>query len=124
VEPSDAERTPAEFFAGSPDGYELFRVVERAVVALGTAEVVVTKSQIAFRRRRGFAFVWRPAQYVKSNVPAVLALALPHEVKSGRFKSVVHPSTRVWMHHLELRHPEQVDAEVLGWLADAYDNGA
>ena len=82
----------------------------------------MTRSQIAFRRRTGFAFVWRPGQYVTSDVPAVLSIALPHEVASDRFKSVVHPSTGVWMHHLELREVGQVDDEVRGWLVEAYDD--
>jgi hypothetical protein len=34
---------------------------------------------------------------------------------------VVHPSPKVWMHHLEIRDPDQVDDEVARWLCDAYD---
>ena len=71
------------------------------------------------RRRRGFAYVWRPGQYVGSDVPAVLSIALPQEVSSERFKSVVHPSPTVWMHHLELDRPADVDDEVVGWLREA-----
>ena len=39
---------------------------------------------------------------------------------SGPFKEVVHPSAGVWMHLLELDDVAQVDAEVVGWLAEAY----
>jgi hypothetical protein len=117
----DAERTPEQFFAGHPRGLAVYAAVARAVEALGPAEVTVTKSQIAVRRRRGFAYVWRPGQYVTSDVPAVLSLALPHELTSARFKQVVHPSARVWMHHLELDDPGQVDDEVCEWLRQAYE---
>jgi hypothetical protein len=51
----------------------------------------------------------------------VLSIPLPAEDKSERFKSVVHPSPKVWMHHLEIRDPGQVDEEVARWLRDAYD---
>lgn len=44
----------------------------------------------------------------------------PHEVASPRWKEVVHPAAHVWMHHLELRTPEEVDEDVVGWLAEAY----
>ena len=88
---------------------------------LGEAEVRVSKSQIAFRARRGFAYVWRPGRYVGDDVPAVLSIPLPAEDKSKCFKSVVHPSPKVWMHHLEIRDPDQVDDEVAKWLRDAYD---
>ena len=115
-------RNPEGFFAGHPDGLLLFAVVQDAVAAIGAAEVRVTKSQIAFRRRKGFAYVWRPKQYVRSAFPAVLSIALPHRVGSDRFKEVVHPSGQLWMHHLELDDPGQIDDEVRGWLSAAYEN--
>ena len=116
--------TPRGFFAGSPAGLALFTAVQNAVAAIGQAEIRVTKSQIAFRRRKGFAYVWRPGQYVKSKVPAVLSIALPDKVASNRFKEVAHPAAKVWLHHLELSDPAEIDAEVRTWLAEAYDVAA
>jgi hypothetical protein len=55
-------------------------------------------------------------------VPAVLSIALSHEVASPRFKSVAHPTPKVWMHHLELSTVAQIDGEVRAWLAEAYDD--
>lgn len=114
--------TPEQFFAGSPTGLSRYRAVAEMISSIGPAEVRVTKSQIAFRRRKGFAFVWRPDRYLTSDVPAVLSIGLPCELHSPRFKEVVHPTARVWMHHIELRDRSEVDAEVRGWLAAAYDN--
>ncbi|MGB7964086.1 MAG: DUF5655 domain-containing protein [Propionicimonas sp.] len=108
------------FFGGSPLGLALYRAVAEAIASIGAADVRVTKSQIAFRRRRAFAYVWRPDRYLKSDVPAVLSIALPHEVPSPRFKQVAHPAPRVWMHHLELRDTAQIDDEVRSWLAAAF----
>jgi hypothetical protein len=51
----------------------------------------------------------------------VLSVALPREVADPRWKEVVHPSPGVWMHHLELHSPAEVDDEVRAWLAEAYD---
>src|SRR4249919_1838002 len=93
------ESTAEGFFAGHPDGLLLFHEVEEAIAELGPTSMRVTKSQIAFRRQKGFAYVWRPAQYLRSQVPAVLSIALGREVGSHRFKSVVNPSPGVWMHH-------------------------
>lgn len=114
--------TPEEFFDGFPDGLSLYQAIAQTIRQIGPATVRVTKSQIAFRRRKGFAFVWRPGQYVRSDVPAVLSLVLPYEIASHRFKSVVHPAAGVWMHHLELRTIDEVDDEVRGWLNEAYRN--
>jgi len=112
--------TPEDHFAGFPRALEVFRAVEHAVATLGDGSVRVTKSQVAFRRRKGFAYLWRPGQYIASDVPAVLSIALPHQITSDRFKEVAHPSSHVWMHHLELREVAEVDDEVRHWLAEAY----
>ena len=117
-------RTGESVFDGCPAGLTLYHAVEDAVATIGKADVRVTKSQIAFRRRKGFAYVWRPRQYVKSEVVAVLSIALPHEVTSDRIKSVAHPSNKVWMHHIELRAVTQIDDEVRAWLAEAYENAS
>jgi hypothetical protein len=112
--------TPSELFAGSPDGLTLYRAIADLATSLGPVDVRVTKSQIALRRRTGFAYVWRPDRYLRTTVPAVLSLALPREVTSARWKEVAHPSSRVWMHHLELRDVADVDQEVAAWLHEAY----
>lgn len=116
----DRERTVEEFFDGAPQGLAIHLAVAEAVASIGPADTRVTRSQIAFRNRRGFAYVWRPDRYVRSEVPAVLSIALSRRLDSERFKSVVQPAPRVWMHHLELSDPGEVDAEVVGWLAEAY----
>jgi Domain of unknown function (DUF5655) len=119
---TDDGPTPESLFAGSPDGLALYRAVADPVAELGEAETRVTKSQIAFRRRKGFAYVWRPRQYVKSEVPAVLSIALPHRLASDRLKEVAHPTAKVWMHHLELGDAAEVDDEVRVWLTEAYEH--
>jgi hypothetical protein len=116
--------TAEDFFLGHEAGLAVYRAVEQAALAMGGVSVRVTKSQIAFRRRRAFAYVWRPGQYVRNPVPAVLSIALPHRSASTRFKSVVHPSPRVWMHHLELTSAADVDDEVRDWLLDAHGHAA
>ena len=118
----DDELTPESIFQDFPEGLVLYCAVADAVAAIGEAAVRVTKSQIAFRRRKGFAYVWRPGQYLKSDVPAVLSIALPREVASDRFKEVAHPSAKVWMHHLELTNTAQIDDEVRDWLTEAYQS--
>ncbi|WP_460715105.1 DUF5655 domain-containing protein [Nocardioides dilutus] len=112
--------TADELFEGFPETLAIYRVVADAVAGIGEATVAVSKSQVAFKRRRGFAYLWRPGQYVRSDVPAALSIALSHEAGSERWKQVVHPSPRAWMHHLELRTTDEVDDQVRAWLREAY----
>ena len=116
----DVAATPEDLFHEFPRGLAIYRAVQEAVDTIGEATVRVTKSQVAFRRRRGFAYVWRPGQYVNSDVPAVLSIALPRELVSNRFKEVVHPSANVWMHHIELHEPTEVDDQIVEWLTEAH----
>lgn len=53
-----APATPEEFFAGHEQAAAIFAAVRAAVEAIGPAEIRVSRSQIAFRRRTNFAFVW------------------------------------------------------------------
>ena len=49
----------------------------------------------------------------------MLSIALDRPLGSERFKEVAHPAASVWMHHLEVHAPEDLDDEVQGWLRDA-----
>jgi hypothetical protein len=55
--------TPDEFFSGKTLPKQLFELIRREVEAIGETSIRTTKSQIAFRRRRNFAWVWMPGQY-------------------------------------------------------------
>jgi hypothetical protein len=113
------DSTPEEVFRGSPQGLELLRGVELLMAGFPSSTVRTTKGQVAFRGRRGFAYMWWPARYVKSDVPAVLSIVLPQRIASERFKEVVNPAPGVWMHHLELHSMADLDDEVAGWLGEA-----
>ena len=116
------KRSPEDLFAGFPAGLTICLAAREAIAGIGEASMTVTTSQVAFRRRRGFAYVWRPGQSIDSDVPAVLSIALSREVTSARIKEVAHPSAQVCMHHIELHGAGELDAEVLGWPAEAYAN--
>jgi len=67
---------PAEFFAGRPLGVAVYERVREIIDRLGHAEVRTTRSQVAFRRRRGFAWLWRPGQYLaRPDADVVLSVA-------------------------------------------------
>lgn len=111
-----------EFFAGQETARGIFEAVAEAVATAGPAEIRVTKSQVAFRRRTGFASTWMPAMYLRrSDVPLVLTVALRRRDNSPRWKQVVEPVPGRFTHHLELRSAAEVDDEVRGWLREAWD---
>jgi hypothetical protein len=114
---------PAEaFFAGHSLGVAAYRWLRSVTDPLGSVSVRVSRSQVAFRRRRGFAWLWLPGRWLaKPDAEVVLSVALDRHDPSPRFKEVVHPAPRVWMHHLEIRSMADLDAETEAWLREAYD---
>lgn len=114
--------TPEEFFTDSPLGRAVFGRVEAVLRDVGDVEVAVSKSQVAFRRRRGFAYLWLPGMYLRDpQAEVVLSIALPRKVASPRWKEVAHPSPRIWQHHLEIQSVDDIDDEVAAWLVEAAD---
>jgi hypothetical protein len=85
----------------------------------------VTKSQVAFYRRRAFAWAWMPGKYVRGRVaPLVLTVALPFRDTSSRWKEIVEPRQGRFIHHLELRDPRQIDEDVREWVWIAWTESA
>jgi hypothetical protein len=116
--------TPEDFFDGSVLGLAVYSRIA-TLFAHERPDVTVrgSKSQVAFSRRRGFAYLWRPTQYLRAPAAdVVLAIAHSTEIRSPRFKAVAHPSPHVWMHHLEIRDVTDLDDEVETWLLDAADD--
>lgn len=121
-----AERTPSsrdlgDFFDGRPDSHAVFAAVRAAVDAVGPAEIRVGRSQLAFRRRVGFAYAWIPGRYLRSDVPLVLTIGLRRRDGSLRWKEVVEPRPGRFTHHLELRAVSEVDDAVRAWIAEAWE---
>jgi hypothetical protein len=116
--------TPEEVFRNSPEGLRLCHDVRDAILSAVPATVHTTTSQVAFRNRRNFAYIWNPRRHLRTEVPAVLSIALPRRDESPRFKEVAHPSPGVWMHHLEVRQAADVNEEVTAWLTEAFDAAA
>ena len=111
-----------EFFAGHEDSRRIFEAVRAALLEIGPADVRVTKSQVAFRRRTGFAFVWMPDMYLgKGEVPLVLTVGLRRRDGSRRRKQIVEPAPGRFTHHLELHLESDIDDEVRGWLREAWE---
>ena len=120
TDPADA-RAEA-FFAGRPTGLAAYSRVRAVLEQFGPVEVRVSRSQVAFRRRRGVAYLWLPGQYVRAPASeVVLSIVLGRPERSARLKEIVRPSRRHWIHHLVLRDAAAIDDEVVDWLREAYD---
>ncbi len=114
-----------EYFPGHESSRPLFEAVRAAIEAIGPTELRISKSQIAFWRRRAVARVWIPARYLGGHpAPLVLTLGFFERDPSRRWNEVVEPALGRFTHHLELYSVADLDQEVLDWLRKAWDIAA
>ncbi len=113
---------PEAFFRGHPMPLAVFERVRADIGRIGAATIRTGRSQVAFRRRRGFAYLWLPGRWLKNPAAeVVLSIALDRHDESPRWKQVAHPAPRVWMHHLEIQSTDEIDEEVEDWLRSAFE---
>ncbi len=117
-----AAPTPEALLGAEPVALATWARVSAAVSTLDPVEVRVSRSQVALRRRRGFAYLWLPRRYLGARgAPVVVTVVLGRADGSPRWKEVAHPGPRDWVHHLEVTDPAQVDDEVASWLHEAWE---
>jgi len=117
----ESPHDPEQLFSTEPGAVAAYRRVNEILESIGPVDVRATASQIAFRRRRGFAFLWLPVPWARGRgVLVVLSIALSRQDMSRRWKQVAHPSRGIWMHHLEVRSLADLDEGVPAWLAESY----
>lgn len=109
-----------EFFSGFKESRPIFDVLVLSVDALGPFNISVTKSQIAFKRAKAFAWAWVPGKYLHGkHAPLVLSMAFAKPDESPRWKQIVQVAPGRFIHHLELFPEPDIDDEVRGWLRRA-----
>ena len=114
-----------EFFSGCEESRPIFDALRTAIDAIGPAEMRVTRSQVAFRRRKAFAWAWLPGKYLHGKTaPLVLTVALTRRDPSPRWKQVVEPVPGHFTHHLEVYNAGDIDQEVKNWLQEAWMEAA
>jgi sulfite reductase beta subunit-like hemoprotein len=111
-----------EHFAGRDESRRIFDTLRAKIEAYGEVEIRVSKSQVALARRRNVAVAWTPGRYLeeKLSAPLVLTISLHRHDDSARWKEIVATGDGRYTHHLELRAPEEIDDDVLAWLAEAW----
>jgi hypothetical protein len=117
--------TFTEFFAGHPASRRIFETLYATIQTFGDARLRVSRSQIAFVRRRSFACVWIPGRYLRGHhAPLVLTLSFPHRDSSARWKEIVEAAPGRFTHHLELHTPDDIDEQVRAWLRASWISAA
>ncbi len=111
-----------EFFKGYETSRPLFEAVRAALDSIGPTDLRVSKSQVAFWRKKAVARLWIPARYLRrQTAPLVLTLGFHSRDASPRWKEIIQPAPGWFTHHLELYTAADIDEEVRRWLKAAWD---
>ncbi len=113
------------FFDGHTDALELYLAFEDLLFsAFPGAGKRVQKTQITFFNRHVFACVSFAGVKRKAELPPgwmTLTLGLPAPLDSERVAVRTEPCPGRWTHHFVLGAAEELDAELFGWIREAYD---
>jgi hypothetical protein len=105
----------AEYFSTGPDRERpIFEVVMRHLETLGPVHVEPVSVGIFLKRARTFVEL-RPLQRW-----VAMSFSLAHPVQHPRITRKVLPYHGRYYHVANLRGPEDVDAQLRGWLTEAY----
>ena len=114
------------FFDGKPEELALYEALLDRLAELGEFTALVRKTQISLRNRRVFACVSMQRVLPKRLLPPrflVLTLGLPRPLESPRIAAKTEVRPGRWTLHIVLGGPEELDAELLDWLRQAYEFG-
>jgi hypothetical protein len=105
------------FTGAAPEVRATFDAILTAASECGPVEVLAEKTRIALHARMSFAAFTPRRRWLTGH------LVLARRVDSPRFTRIEEYSPRNVLHPVRLTGPHEVDAEVAGWLAEAYAVG-
>lgn len=111
------------FFAGRPEALALYEILKQQILSrITNVKIKIAKTQITFANRKGFAFVsFLPVRRAKQRPPVYLTVTfgLGYRKESARIDAATEPYPNRWTHHVMISKPEDVDEELLSWIAEA-----
>ena len=116
------------FFRGHADALPLYQQLETLILQqTPDAGIKVSKTQISFSNRRGFAFVsFNPCRKAKDrpSVWMTVTFGLNCRKDSPRIDAATEPYPSRWTHHVMVGSLDELDEELMGWLREAAEFSA
>lgn len=111
------------FFNEHTDVLPLYERLEAQILAqIPDVKIKVSKTQISFSNKRGFAFAsFLPCRRVKDRPKIWLTVTFGHDrkVESPRIDVATEPYPNRWTHHVMVSSVEEIDEELMGWIREA-----
>ena len=116
------------FFNDHMDAFPLYERLEELILEqIPDVKIKVSKTQISFSNKRGFAFVsFNPCRKAKDrpDVWMTISFGLGYRKDSPRIDVATEPYPNRWTHHMMVGSEEEIDAELMGWIREAAEFSA
>jgi len=116
------------FFNDHMDTLPLYERLEELILEqIPDVKIKVSKTQISFSNKRGFAFVsFNPCRRAKErpDVWMTVTFGLGYRKDSPRVDVATEPYPNRWTHHVMVSSEEEIDAELMGWIREAAEFSA
>ena len=116
------------FFNDHMDALPLYERLEGLILEqIPDVKIKVSKTQISFSNKRGFAFVsFNPCRRTKERpeVWMTVTFGLSYRKDSPRIDVATEPYPNRWTHHIMVGSEEEIDAELMGWIREAAEFSA
>ena len=116
------------FFNEHMDALPLYERLEGLILEqIPDVKVKVSKTQISFSNKRGFAFVsFNPCRRAKErpDVWMTVTFGLSYRKDSPRIDMATESYPNRWTHHVMVGSEEGIDAELMGWIREAAEFSA
>ena len=111
------------FFSEHMDALPLYQRLEALISEqIPDVRIKVSKTQIGFFNKRGFAFVsFNPCRRAKERPETwmTVTFGLAFRVDDPRIDVATEPYPNRWTHHVTVSRAEDVDGQLLGWIREA-----
>lgn len=111
------------FFNEHMDALPLYQRLEALILEqIPDVRIKVSKTQIGFFNKRGFAFVsFNPCRRAKDRPETwvTVTFGLAFRVDDPRIDAATEPYPNRWTHHVTVSRAEDVDGQLLGWIREA-----
>jgi hypothetical protein len=116
------------FFNDYMDAFHLYERLEGLILKqIPNVRIKVSKTQISFSNKRGFAFVsFSPCRKAKErpDVWMTVTFGLSYRKESPRIDVATEPYPNRWTHHMMVGSEEEIDSELMGWIREAAEFSA
>lgn len=111
------------FFSEHMDALPLYQRLEALILEqIPDVRIKVSKTQIGFFNKRGFAFVsFNPCRRAKDRPETwmTVTFGLAFRTDDPRIDVATEPYPNRWTHHVTVSRAEDVDGQLLGWIREA-----